>query len=195
MATIGGERVEKGAVVCLGFFDGVHRGHLALVEAAKHVAAEKGLILCAHTFSSAPGKAGESLTSLPERIELLRAAGAEQVFVSPFDEQMRRMSGPDFFEGVLLHQLHARHLVCGDDHRFGYRGAWGVGDLRRMCDENGVGLTVVPPVTLPNGQKISTTALRAALSRRDWQAAEEMLGREIPRELMERFQTPETETK
>lgn len=178
---------ERGAAVCLGFFDGVHRGHLALVQSARRIARAEGLIVCVHTFSTAPGDKGESLTTLREREALLRAAGADQVAVSPFDEAMRRMSGEDFFRDVVLERLHARHVICGDDHRFGYRGAWGVADLARMCESAGVGLTVVPPVTLPDGSRISTTALRFALLRQDWAAAESMLGRPVPADMRARF--------
>ena len=173
----------QGTVVCLGFFDGVHRGHLALLAAAKKAAREAGLPVCVHTFDRAPGGKGPALTTLEERERLLRAAGADQVAVSPFDERTRTMSGDEFFERVVLGRLHAAHVVCGDDHRFGYRGAWGVNELSALCERAGVGLTVVPPVTLPDGRRISSTAIRAALLKGDWALAAEMLGRPVPEEM------------
>ncbi len=165
------------SVVCLGFFDGVHRGHQALLAAAREIAAQKGLLVCAHTFDTAPGAKSASLTTLEERIALLRACGADTVAVSPFDESMRRMSGEDFFHKIVLEELNARHVVCGDDHRFGYRGAWGVEELKALCARSGIGLTVVPPVTRENGERISTTAIREALKSGDLALAESMLGR------------------
>ena len=177
----------QGPVVCLGFFDGVHRGHLALLAAAKKAAREAGLPVCVHTFDRAPGGKGPALTTLEERERLLRAAGADQVAVSPFDERTRTMSGDEFFERVVLGRLHAAHVVCGDDHRFGYRGAWGVQELQQLCDSHGVRLTVVPPVTLADGTRISSSAIRAALARGEWALAEEMLGRPLPAETKKSF--------
>jgi len=171
--------VSMPTVVCLGFFDGVHTGHLALVNAAKAVARQKGLTVCVHTFDRAPGDKDFPLTSLSERVELLRSAGADTVAVSVFDEAMRHMRGDDFFHTVILEKLHARHVVCGDDHRFGYRGAWGVEDLRSLCQEAGIGLTVVPAVRSPGGARVSSTAIREAIRRGDFPLAEAMLGRSL----------------
>ena len=172
------ERAQS--VVCLGFFDGVHRGHLALLRAAREKAREKGCIVVAHTFDHAPGSKGQELTTLQEREALLLAAGADRVAVSAFDDDMRRMSGEDFFHRIVLDRLHACHVVCGDDHRFGYKGAWGVKELEAMCREAGVGLTVVPQVTLPDGRRISSTLIREAIANGDTAAAETMLGRPLP---------------
>lgn len=171
------------SVVCLGFFDGVHRGHLALLEAARKTADEKGWIVCAHTFDRAPVGKDFALTTLEEREKLLRAAGADAVAVSPFDDAMRHMPGDEFFRRVVLEKLNARCVVCGDDHRFGYRGGWGAKELAILCREAGVGLTVVPPVELPDGTRISSTAIRRALLEGDWALAESMLGRAVPEEL------------
>ena len=167
------------AVVCLGFFDGVHRGHLALLQAAREIAREKGCAVVAHTFDHAPGSKGQELTTLPERERLLLAAGADRVAVSAFDDEMRHMSGEDFFRRIVVERLHACHVVCGDDHRFGYKGAWSVKELAEMCREAGVGLTVVPQVSLPDGRRISSTAIREAIAQGDWAAAEDMLGRPL----------------
>ena len=168
------------AVVCLGFFDGVHRGHLALIRAAREQAQALGCPVVAHTFDHAPGSKGETLTALAEREALLLAAGADRVAVSPFDDAMRRMTGDEFFRSVVLDRLHACHVVCGDDHRFGYRGACGVKELEAMCRNAGVGLTVVPQVSLPDGRRISSTAIREAIAAGDRATAESMLGRPLP---------------
>lgn len=171
------------SVVCLGFFDGVHRGHLHLVRTARQVADTQGLRVIVHTFDHAPGNKGVELTSLKERETLLLAAGADEVAVSPFDEGMRRMSGEDFFRHVVLERLGARHVVCGDDHRFGYKGGWGVKELGTLCAQAHIGLTVLPPVTLPNGQRISSTAIRRALAAGDFALAETMLGHAVTAEM------------
>ena len=177
--------VNAPGVVCLGFFDGVHRGHLSLLRAAKDIAREQGLTVYAHTFDRAPGEKDFALTTLEERDALLRAAGADRVAVSAFSEEMRRMRGDDFFRYVVLGRLNARHVVCGDDHRFGYRGAWGVKELEALCRENGVGLTVCPPVSLPDGTRVSSTAIRRAILAGNAALAEEMLGRPLSPRLWE----------
>lgn len=170
-------------VVCLGFFDGVHRGHLALLRAARETADQKGWRVCVHTFDRAPGDKGFELTALEEREALLRSAGADQIAVSAFDDRLRRMSGEEFFQKIVVEKLKAGHVVCGDDHRFGYRGGWGVKELRKMCADAGIGLTVVPPVLLKDGSRISSTAIRRALREEKWDLAEEMLGRPVSPEM------------
>ena len=166
-------------VVCLGFFDGVHRGHLKLLQAAREAAEREGLSVSVHTFDRAPGEKEFELTTLEERKRLLLSAGADRVWVSSFDDQMRRMSGEEFFQRIVLDKLNARHVVCGDDHRFGYRGACGVKELQDMCARAGVKLTVVPPVTLKSGERISSTAIRRAIAEKNYALAEQMLGRKI----------------
>jgi len=166
-------------VVCLGFFDGVHRGHLALVHAARAIADEKGWPVCVHTFDRAPGNKGAELTSLGEKEALLFQAGADRVAVSPFDDHMRLMHGDDFIREIIFKDLGAGYIICGDDHRFGHKGAWGVEELRHICKEAGIGLTVVPQVSLPDGSRISSTAIRKAIEEKNWALAEEMLGRSL----------------
>ncbi|MBR3017335.1 MAG: adenylyltransferase/cytidyltransferase family protein [Clostridia bacterium] len=169
-------------VVCLGFFDGVHLAHQALLRAARQEGKRLNLPVCAHTFDHAPGTKGFELTTLPERKALLRQYGADMVSVSEFNDETRRMRGDDFFRGVVLGRLNAHHVVCGDDHRFGYMGGWGVEELRALCHEAGIGLTVVPQVSLPDGQRISSTAIRRAIQEGNTALAERMLGRKIGRD-------------
>lgn len=179
------EAINAPSVVCLGFFDGVHKGHLSLLHAAKDIARDQGLIVCVHTFDRAPGEKDFVLTTLEEREALLQAAGADRVAVSAFSEDMRRMSGDDFFRQIVLEKLNARHVVCGDDHRFGCKGGWGVKELEALCREAGVGLTVCPPVALTDGTRVSSTAIRKAILAGNAALAEEMLGRPLSPALRE----------
>lgn len=166
-------------VVCLGFFDGVHRGHCALVRAARQIGDAQGLPVWVHTFDRVPGDKGEALTSLAKREQLLLREGADRVIASAFNAGFCRMPGDVFFHTVLVSQMHACHVVCGADHRFGYLGACGVEELRQLCMQDGIGLTVVPEVLLKSGQRISSSAVRDALSKGEWTLAEEMLGRPL----------------
>ncbi len=173
------EQKAAPCVVCLGFFDGVHLAHQALLRAARQEGERLHLPVCVHTFDHAPGDKDFELTTLPQREALLKHYGADSVSVSIFDEEMRHMRGDDFFKDVILSRLNARHVVCGDDHRFGYKGAWGVKELQALCDEAGVGLTVVPQVSLPDGQRVSSTAIRKAIMEGNTELAERMLGRKL----------------
>lgn len=173
------QKAETPTVVCLGFFDGVHKGHLALVDAAKAVAQQRGWPVCVHTFDRAPGSKGKELTTLAEKEALLLQAGADLVAVSPFDDHMRLMQGDDFIRDLIIRDLNAGYIICGDDHRFGHKGAWGVEELKAICREAGVGITVVPEVTLPSGLRISSSAVRKAMAEGDFALAEEMLGRPV----------------
>ena len=84
------EEKHAPCVVCLGFFDGVHLAHQALLRAARAEGERLHLPVCVHTFDRAPGEKDFALTSLSEREALLKAAGAGRVAVSAFNEEMRR---------------------------------------------------------------------------------------------------------
>lgn len=180
---------DQGTVICLGYFDGVHLGHQALLKVGRDAADRLGLPLLVHTFDRAPGKSDASLTDLEQRKRLLLRYGADGVAVSPFDDDLRKTSGEAFIRGIIIGKLHARVIVCGDDHRFGYLGKCGVEELRSLCAEYGAELVVVPAVTL-DGIRVSSTAIREALASGDTELAEKMLGRG----LTDSFSHPEAHT-
>lgn len=167
------------SVVCLGFFDGVHAGHRQLILTARRIADAQGLSLCVHTLDGQVLGKGKLLTDLETRTRLLLACGADRVESSRFDEELRHMPGDQFFSRVIVEKLGARHVVCGQDYRFGYQGKWGVEALEALCRQAGIGCTVVPPVTLPDGRKISSSLIRKALEDGDRALAAQLLGREI----------------
>lgn len=167
----------EGCVLCLGFFDGLHRGHQALLQAGRRAADQLGLPLCAHTFDRSPFK--QALTTLEERQELLKAFGADRVHVTVFDETVRCMTGEAFFRSVMVEQLHARYIICGADHRFGHQGKWDAGALGAMCREAGILFETLDAVCM-EGEKVSSTAIRQALLAQDFEKAEQLLGRPVP---------------
>ncbi len=183
------------AVICLGFFDGVHLGHRAIIEVGLASARELKLPLYVHSYDRPPaslvrkGIATSELTSLQEKDRLLQKMGVDLLVVSHFDEALMHMQGEVFVRHVLLEKLRARHLVVGFDHRFGYRGATGAKELETLCHSLGLGLSVVPAVKTVDGQVVSSTAIREALSRGDWLLAEQMLGRP-PDENMKKLGRP-----
>ena len=167
------------AAVALGTFDGVHLGHRALLAETLRAAREKGLLACAFTFDAPPaalfgGKRCEVLTDIREKAALIHTA---------FDADIAAQSAGDFFQRLLLDRLNARHIVIGFHYHFGCRAAGDAALMERFCREAGIGLTVVPPVRLPDGALISSSAIRASLAANDRPRAEEMLNRPLsPRE-------------
>ena len=181
-----------GCAVCLGFFDGVHRGHMALVERAKAIARREGLLVCVHALDRSPYQVLHpeahvpQLTTPEDKIRLFAEAQVDVLAVTRFEEHIRRMPGRVFFRDILLGKLNARAIVVGDDHRFGYRGDTGSAELGVLCGDAGIAPAVVPRVTLADGSVISSSAIRAALERGDLERAEEMLGRAPDREMLRR---------
>ncbi len=172
------------SAVCLGTFDGVHRGHRALIGACLKTADEKGLMPCAYTFDFPPaavlsGRKVPLLSSIEEKAQLMALCGMSTVIWSHFDESISGRSAEDFFQDLLLEKLHARHIVIGFHYHFGRKAEGNADRMRQLCALHGIGLTVVPPVTLPSGEVISSTAVRAALLEGNRARAAELLGRPL----------------
>ena len=168
-------------VIALGFFDGVHIGHGALLTRVRQVAAATGATPCAVTFDSPPGQRTGGLpipliNSLEDRIGLMRRNyGIEQVVVLPFDDHMMRMPWRQFITDVLVGQYHASHLVAGHDYHFGYLGEGNPQKLREACEQLHIGCDIIDQVTLDK-TPISSTYIRGLLSEGNLARANLFLG-------------------
>lgn len=170
------------AVVALGTFDGVHRGHRAILGTAvdRGHALEVPSIAC--TFEPhpmeilKPGRAPLPITTLDERLALIAAAGIDGTLVIDFTAELARIEPEAFVGDVLTGRLRAREVVVGFNHSFG-RGARGNADLLQKLGER-LGFTthVVPPFTV-DGVAVSSSAIRAALTAGDVERAATFLGR------------------
>lgn len=119
----------------------------------------ENLLSTVFTFRSDSGKRGETpFLAETEKRTLLENMGVS-LCVCPDFADIKEMSGDEFFRDVLVGKLNAGAVCVGEDFRFGKNAAWGVNDLKKMCDENGVKLRVSQTV-LYNGNKISTTMIR-----------------------------------
>ncbi len=171
-----------GSVVTIGVFDGVHRGHQALIAAARDRAAALGLPLIAMTFDPhplaviGPRRAPTSLATLAHRRDLLLRAGADTVEVLHFDEATAAMSPSAFVEDVLVGRLAARAVVVGADFRFGHRAAGTLVTLEDEGSRHGFAVEGVP-LAGAHGQRWSSTATRALIEAGDVAAAAIALGR------------------
>jgi riboflavin kinase/FMN adenylyltransferase len=176
------ERSQTPTALTIGNFDGVHRGHQAMLERLKDSARELGLSACVLTFEPhplelfAPQTAPTRLTSLREKLELLAAHGIEHVQVSRFDRAFASRSPQDFIERVLLAGLGMRWLLIGDDFRFGARRAGDFSLLQTASREHGFGLEAMPTVAF-EGARVSSSMVRAALAAGRLAEAEALLGR------------------
>jgi riboflavin kinase/FMN adenylyltransferase len=160
----------------------VHRGHQALVVAARRLAETASGPVVAVTFDPPPhqvlhpGSERPPLTTLPQRAELLHACGADHVVVLRTSPALLALSPEAFFEDVLARQLGARAVVEGYNFRFG-RGRAGTNDtLRTLCHASGLGFEEVPPFAL-DGEPVSSSRVRTALVSGDVERAAYLLNR------------------
>ena len=163
------------AAVALGFFDGCHLGHQALLARTVAVAAAQGICPAVFTFTDGAGKDVPLLTDWEERLARFEAAGVVRVYCAPF-AALREMPPDAFVSHVLLGMCGARAAFCGESFRYGRGGAGDVDSLSAALAAAGAQLEVVPTVTL-DGQTVSSSALRAAVAAGDMDAARRMLGR------------------
>jgi len=170
----------KGGAIALGNFDGVHRGHQALIERAGEQAKALGAPVVALTFEPHPRRffvpdtGPFRLTLPPAKQRLLAQYGVQAVLAQRFDPEFAALSPQTFVDDVLLKGLGARHVVCGYDFTFGARRGGNVEWLREAGKEKGFGVTVLDPVT-HEGEIYSSTRIREAL-RAGWvsEAAEHL---------------------
>jgi riboflavin kinase/FMN adenylyltransferase len=171
-----------GCVACIGVFDGVHRGHQALLAQARERADIRGLPLVAVTFDPhpmsvvRPAAAPTSLATLHQRLELLRAAGADSVHVLHFDRAMAAMSPEDFVIEVLAGGLHVAEVVVGENFRFGHRAAGGIETLRTSSAVLAFDVTAAS-LAGEAGTRWSSTHARTLIRQGDVAGAAQVLGR------------------
>lgn len=167
-------------VMALGFFDGVHIGHSALMERVLRISTEKNFIPAVMTFDTHPenmvaGHPIPLINSPDDRAGLIqRIFGIEDIIFLHFDEKMMRMNWIDFIER-LANDFNAVHLVAGHDFRFGYKGEGNSENLCKKCKEMNLGCDIISAVTY-KGIKISSTYIRELISVGDMEQANEFLG-------------------
>ncbi|WP_024889885.1 bifunctional riboflavin kinase/FAD synthetase [Luteimonas huabeiensis] len=178
----GGPVCPGGSVVCIGAFDGLHLGHRALVRHAAARAKDFDAEPVALSFEPLPREffgAGDPppRLMLPRaKVEGLRAVGARTIGLLRFDAAMAAMDAADFVRQVLVRRLRAREVWVGPGFRFGHRRGGDLGLLQRMGAELGFGAGEIDPL-LHQGERVSSTAIRAALAAGDFAHAARLLGR------------------
>ena len=170
--------MNKQTIYALGFFDGVHLGHQALLSACRDLAAKQGCKAGAVTFTSHPdalvsGRAPKLLNTIEDRKRLLTACGAEEIWEIPFDETLRKTPWSDFLNALI--DGGAAGFVCGDDFRFGAEGKGTAGKLAAFCEENKLPYAIVPEQLLGN-VRVSSTHIRSLLEEGNMAEAVAFLG-------------------
>ena len=168
-------------VIALGFFDGVHLGHGALLRRAAEEAKKRGCESAVFTLDRPPK---EVITGIPcplinspeDRAELVkRLYGIDEMIMVPFDDEMRTTPWDRFVTDILVGRYGAVHLVAGHDHHFGHRNQGSPELLKEKCAELGLGCDIIPAVTL-DGVTVSSTHIRKLLEEGDVETARAFLG-------------------
>jgi len=155
----------KDKVIALGFFDGVHLGHAALLRRTVEEAGRRGCTPAVFTFDRPPK---EVVTGVPcplinspeDRRELIRRLyGIREVIMAPFDQEMMTTPWDDFITEILVKRYRAVHLVAGHDHRFGHKNGGTPELLAEKCAELGLGCDIIPKVEV-GGVTVSSTYIR-----------------------------------
>ena len=168
-----------GTAVAIGYFDGVHLGHRAVIDSAMGAARRLGQKSAVLSFDMsafrALGKGKSDLLPSTERERLLGDMGLG-ILAMPDFRGVMGMTCEEFVQRVLVEWLGARSVSCGNDFRFGKNRAGGTDELRALCDERGIEVNIVPDVML-KGEPVSTTRIKNAIESGDAALARALLGR------------------
>ena len=168
----------------VGTFDGVHRGHLAVLASLVARARQVGVPSVLVTFEPHPLEvlnpeaAPLLLTTRAEKLAALREVELDYVVFLPFTQALAAQSADQFVASVLRERFHMTELLVGHDHGLGRGRAGDAGMLRELGNAQGFGVEVVAPVDMPSGEPISSSLIRRALSAGDLTTASTALGRD-----------------
>lgn len=171
---------ERARVVAVGFFDGFHRGHRAIVREALRLrrAGERSAVLTFREHPAAflhPGQEPPLIATLEERVNAFARAGVDEAYVLPFDASIASLAPAQFLDDVLVGRIGARAMVVGANFRFGNKRAGDVAFAQAHLSERGRVIVGVAN-TLDGGERVSSTRIRAAIAAADLETADRLLG-------------------
>ncbi|MCD8028241.1 MAG: bifunctional riboflavin kinase/FAD synthetase [Erysipelotrichaceae bacterium] len=170
--------IKEHVVSAIGYFDGLHLGHMALVKEALNVSQTKGYKSALMTFDHQPGyilgylKEEKYLSSMLDRKEILEKLGVDYLFIIDFSKDVAKLS-PDTFIQKYIANASIEHLVCGFDFRFGYQNQ---GDASYLLDYPNLDISIIDEV-IYNNEKISSSRIRQCLDQGHIEEANILLGR------------------
>ena len=160
---------EKGCVIAMGMFDGLHRGHRAVLNACKSLAESLNRPSAVYTFIENPktlfGGIPFELQSFEEKVSGIKALGINHVFSEHFTYELAKVPANEFLKRFVK-RYEPSGIVAGADYTFGDRAAGSADMLKSFCDESGIACVIIPLVT-EGGEKISSTRIRAAIKSGD----------------------------
>ena len=171
---------ERAFVVAVGFFDGFHLGHRAIVRAAlwERRAGERTAVLTFREHPTAflrPGDEPPMIATLAERVNAFARAGIDEAYILPFDASIASLSPAAFLDEMLVGRIGARAMVVGENFRFGHKRAGDVAFARAHLNASQRGVVAVPNEQL-DGERVSSTRVRAAIQAGDLELADRLLG-------------------
>ena len=170
--------MKEKSIYALGFFDGVHVGHQALLSECRRLARELNMKPCAISFQRHPMSIFTDtppllISSMADRDKLLRRYGMEEIHFLPVTKDVMSTPWQDFLVGLI--EKGASGFVCGDDFRFGNKGEGNAEKLRAFCEARGFPCVIVPE-QLFDGKRVSSTHIRTLLEQGDMATAVKFLG-------------------
>lgn len=172
----------RGSVVCIGAFDGVHRGHRALLGRVRERADALGLEAIAVSFEPIPREFFARATPVPRldnvrgKVEQIRAARMDRLLLLRFNAALAAMAAEDFVDQVLVGRLNAREVWVGADFRFGHARRGDIELLRESGKQHGLKAEVFPEFTY-DGERVRSSVVRERLASGEFISAERLLGR------------------
>ncbi|MBC5829736.1 MAG: riboflavin biosynthesis protein RibF [Candidatus Eremiobacteraeota bacterium] len=170
---------DRPLVLAIGFFDGFHRGHEAIIRQTL-LLRRPGFRAAVLTFSNHPASLLRPemqpplISTAEERVNLLAAAGIEECFFVPFDAALARLSPQEFIDAVLVEKLHVRSVIVGENFRFGADRAGDVHFARSRLQMHSVEFCAVPN-ELASDERISSSRVRTLIERGDLEGADRLL--------------------
>ncbi|NGT37589.1 bifunctional riboflavin kinase/FAD synthetase, partial [Clostridium perfringens] len=173
--------VQKSTYVALGSFDGIHKGHLALINKSNELSRKNDSLSMVYTFKNHPRKfinkegAPKLLVTLHEKIRILEDLKVDLSSFVEFNKKFMELEPEEFIEN-LIKNYNVRGIVVGFNYRFGHKNKGDVKLLKELCDLKGLELYVIEPFTYKS-EVVSSTRIRKALSEGELEDANNMLGR------------------
>lgn len=174
---------QSSTCIALGNFDGVHRGHRKVIEPVLQATPrdrgnERALVvsLNPHPQEFFSGQRRSLLTPIPEKRAYLRSIGADDLALLPFDAAMAMLTPAEFVETILVNQLNATFISVGQNFRFGHQRAGSADDLRAIASTHNIPVHIAP-LYCCGSDRVSSSAIRQALTNGDVDTANRLLGR------------------
>ncbi len=171
----------NGSSIALGMFDGVHLGHLQIINNATQYAKQNNLTSVVATFSNHPhteitGQSPVLLTTFEDKIKLIENLNMDAVLALEFNSKLRRMSAQDYFTKVLVDCLNAKFISVGYDHKFGFNQEGTTDKLKEWGRKLGINIEITPPVNI-HDEPVSSTRIRKNIIAGQVKSVKKLLGR------------------